>query len=101
MSVQEVSKAKVFLNDPATIQDAWITGKEPVVALRSKKMNKDVKDEVQMVISSQETETKLDSCSAALREECPELGPVGDLLAYVDFDVHGLVLIFQQHGRYE
>ncbi|XP_071721635.1 cation/H(+) antiporter 2-like [Rutidosis leptorrhynchoides] len=32
-------------------------------------------------------------------EECPELGTVGDLLASVDFDVHGSVLVIQQHRR--
>ncbi|KAL1820584.1 hypothetical protein ACET3Z_015453 [Daucus carota] len=30
-------------------------------------------------------------------EECPELGPVGDLLASSDFDASGSVLIVQQH----
>lgn len=30
--------------------------------------------------------------------ECPELGPVGDLLASSDFTVHGSVLVLQQHG---
>ena len=30
-------------------------------------------------------------------EECPELGTVGDVLASSDFDIHGSVLIVQQH----
>ncbi|CAI8599939.1 unnamed protein product [Vicia faba] len=30
-------------------------------------------------------------------EECPELGTVGDVLASSDFDIHGSVLIIQQH----
>ncbi|CAA6669643.1 unnamed protein product [Spirodela intermedia] len=31
-------------------------------------------------------------------EECPELGPIGDLLASSDFPVHGSVLVLQQNG---
>jgi hypothetical protein len=30
-------------------------------------------------------------------EECPELGTVGDVLASSDFDIHGSVLVIQQH----
>nr|XP_027190377.1 cation/H(+) antiporter 1-like [Cicer arietinum] len=30
-------------------------------------------------------------------EECPELGSVGDVLASSDFDIHGSVLVIQQH----
>ncbi|XP_024636196.1 cation/H(+) antiporter 2 [Medicago truncatula] len=30
-------------------------------------------------------------------EECPELGSVGDILASSDFDIHGSVLVIQQH----
>ena len=30
-------------------------------------------------------------------EECPELGTVGDALASSDFDIHGSVLVIQQH----
>lgn len=33
-------------------------------------------------------------------EECPELGPVGDLLASSDLDIKSSVLIIQQHRRY-
>lgn len=31
-------------------------------------------------------------------EECPELGPIGDLLASSDFTVHGSVLVLQQNS---
>ncbi|CAK8575207.1 unnamed protein product [Lathyrus sativus] len=30
-------------------------------------------------------------------EECPELGTVGDVLASSDYDIHGSVLVIQQH----
>ncbi|KAI4354816.1 hypothetical protein L6164_003650 [Bauhinia variegata] len=30
-------------------------------------------------------------------EECPELGAVGDVMASSDFDIHGSVLVIQQH----
>ncbi|KAH9704202.1 Cation/H(+) antiporter 2 [Citrus sinensis] len=33
-------------------------------------------------------------------EECPELGPVGDLLASSDLDIKSSVLIIQQHRQY-
>ena len=31
------------------------------------------------------------------QEECPKLGTIGDLLASSNFNIHGSVLVIQQH----